>query len=80
MPQGSPPGRATGALIRTMARTGGCCGVFRVSMTTSHKIMIAEDNLPGAELLEAYLAETPYDTRLAHNGEDALIMRCEVAI
>ena len=37
-----------------MTRTGGCCGVLRVSMTTSHKILIAEDNLPGAELLEAY--------------------------
>lgn len=38
----------------------------------SAKILIADDNMQGAELLEAYLAETPYDTKLAHNGDDAL--------
>ncbi|WP_029629746.1 response regulator [Zavarzinella formosa] len=46
-------------------------------MPTSAKILIAEDNVPGAELLEAYLAETPYDTRLAHNGEEALKLVAE---
>lgn len=41
-------------------------------MTSNAKILIADDNLPGAELLEAYLAETTYETRLAHHGEEAL--------
>ena len=36
------------------------------------RVLIAEDNPQGAELLEAYLAETPYETRIAANGEDAL--------
>ena len=29
------------------------------------RVLIAEDNPQGAELLEAYLAETPYETRIA---------------
>lgn len=36
------------------------------------KILITEDNPQGAELLEAFLAEGPYETRIAANGEDAL--------
>ena len=36
------------------------------------RVLIAEDNPQGAELLEAYLAETTYETRIAANGEDAL--------
>lgn len=46
-------------------------------MPTTAKILIAEDNLPGAELLDAYLAETPYDTKQAHNGEEAIQMVAE---
>jgi two-component system, OmpR family, alkaline phosphatase synthesis response regulator PhoP len=46
-------------------------------MPTSAKILIAEDNLPGAELLDAYLADTPYDTKQAHNGEEAIKLVAE---
>lgn len=44
-------------------------------MTTANRparVLIAEDNQQGAELLEAYLAETDYDTKIATNGEEAL--------
>jgi two-component system alkaline phosphatase synthesis response regulator PhoP len=41
------------------------------------RILIADDNQQNAELLEAYLAETNYDTRLASNGEDALRLAIE---
>jgi len=45
----------------------------RVADTTpKSKILITEDNPQGAELLEAFLAEGPYDTRVAANGEEAL--------
>jgi DNA-binding response OmpR family regulator len=40
--------------------------------TTPAKILITEDNPQGAELLEAYLAEGDYDTKIAANGEEAL--------
>ncbi|MFM8931344.1 MAG: response regulator [Gemmataceae bacterium] len=36
------------------------------------KILIADDNPPGAELLEAYLSDQPYETRTAFNGDEAL--------
>ena len=36
------------------------------------RILIAEDNQQGAELLEAYLADTSYETRIAVNGEETL--------
>ena len=36
------------------------------------RILITEDNPQGAELLEAFLSETPHETRVAANGEDAL--------
>ena len=41
-------------------------------MTTTARILITEDNPQGAELLEAFLAETPHETRVASNGEEAL--------
>ena len=36
------------------------------------RVLIADDHVPGAELMEAYLGETPYETRIAANGEDTL--------
>ena len=36
------------------------------------KILIADDNQQNAELLEAHLDGTGYDTRIAVNGEDTL--------
>jgi two-component system alkaline phosphatase synthesis response regulator PhoP len=39
---------------------------------TPARILITEDNPQGAELLEAFLAETPHETRIAANGEEAL--------
>lgn len=41
-------------------------------MTTPARVLITEDNPQGAELLEAFLAETSHETRVAGNGEDAL--------
>ena len=36
------------------------------------RVLIADDNPQGAELLEAYLAETGYETRIAADGEETL--------
>jgi two-component system alkaline phosphatase synthesis response regulator PhoP len=36
------------------------------------KILIADDNQPNAELLEAHLDGSGFDTRIAINGEDTL--------
>jgi len=36
------------------------------------RVLIADDNPQGAELLEAYLAETNYDVRMAADGEETL--------
>jgi DNA-binding response OmpR family regulator len=36
------------------------------------RILIAEDNPQGAELLEAYLADTGYEVRTAADGEETL--------
>lgn len=41
------------------------------------RVLIADDNQQGAELLEAYLAETDYETKIAVNGEDALRVATE---
>jgi CheY-like chemotaxis protein len=36
------------------------------------RVLIAEDNPEGAELLEAYLSGTDYDIQIAADGEDTL--------
>jgi two-component system, OmpR family, alkaline phosphatase synthesis response regulator PhoP len=36
------------------------------------RVLIVDDHAPGAELVEAYLAELPYETRMANSGEEAL--------
>ena len=36
------------------------------------RVLIVDDTLPNAELLEAHLDGTGFETRLATNGEDAL--------
>src|SRR3954454_8039285 len=36
------------------------------------RVLIADDNPQGVELLEAYLAETDYDTETAADGEETL--------
>lgn len=41
-------------------------------MNTPARILITEDNPQGAELLEAFLAESPHETKVAANGEEAL--------
>jgi len=38
----------------------------------SPRILIADDNLQGVELLEAYLAEADYDIRTAADGDETL--------
>lgn len=43
-----------------------------MSTHSKAKILIADDNPPGAELLEAYLADQPYETKVAYNGDEAL--------
>ena len=41
-------------------------------MSAPARILITEDNPQGAELLEAFLADTPHVLRVAGNGEEAL--------
>jgi DNA-binding response OmpR family regulator len=41
-------------------------------VSTPARILITDDNPQGAELLEAFLAETPHETKVAANGEEAL--------
>jgi PleD family two-component response regulator len=38
----------------------------------THRVLIAEDNPQGAELLEAYLGDTDYELRTAGDGEQTL--------
>jgi len=40
--------------------------------TRTPRILIADDNPQGAELLEAFLAETDYEIEIAVDGEDTL--------
>jgi two-component system alkaline phosphatase synthesis response regulator PhoP len=42
------------------------------AVSTPARILITEDNPQGAELLEAFLSETPHETKVAANGEEAL--------
>ena len=37
-----------------------------------HRILIADDNAPNADLLEAHLDGTGYETKVVSNGEDTL--------
>lgn len=41
-------------------------------MPTVNRILIADDNEPNRELLEAYLAEIPCETEFAVDGQDTL--------
>lgn len=41
------------------------------------RVLIADDNIQNAELLEAYLDGTGWDTRLAANGEEAVAVARE---
>lgn len=41
-------------------------------MSDNHRILIADDNEPNVELLEAYLAGLDVDVRVAVDGQDAL--------
>jgi two-component system alkaline phosphatase synthesis response regulator PhoP len=42
------------------------------SASPAPRILIADDNPQAAELLEAYLGDTDYDTRIAADGEETL--------
>jgi two-component system, OmpR family, alkaline phosphatase synthesis response regulator PhoP len=41
-------------------------------MNERHRVLIADDNEPNVELLEAYLADLEVDTEVAIDGQDAL--------
>ncbi len=41
------------------------------------RVLIVDDSQPNAELLEAHLDGTGYDTRIASNGEEALAAAAE---
>ncbi len=41
-------------------------------MSEKHRILIADDNEPNVELLEAYLANLDVDTEIAIDGQDTL--------
>jgi len=43
-----------------------------MSEPTAAKVLIADDRIQGVELLEAYLAATPYETRTAADGAETL--------
>ncbi len=40
--------------------------------TKAFEVLIVDDNAANAELLEAYLKDTPWRTALAHSGKEAL--------
>src|SRR5437763_11012643 len=40
--------------------------------TARPRVLIADDNPEGVELLEAYLSGTDYDTQVAHDGDETL--------
>jgi DNA-binding response OmpR family regulator len=40
--------------------------------TARPRVLIADDNLEGVELLEAYLSGTDYETQTAYDGEETL--------
>jgi DNA-binding response OmpR family regulator len=40
--------------------------------STTPRVLIADDNPEGAELLEAYLAGTGYEVQIAYDGEETL--------
>ncbi len=42
------------------------------AVSSSARILIADDHPHGVELLEAYLGETPYQLKTATNGEETL--------
>jgi CheY-like chemotaxis protein len=44
--------------------------------TRTPRVLIADDNAQGVELLEAYLAETGYDIQTAADGEETLQKVC----
>ncbi|QVL34339.1 response regulator [Telmatocola sphagniphila] len=44
----------------------------QASETKPFRVLLADDNPHGLELLEAYLAATPYEIRTVNNGESAL--------
>ncbi|MBS0206105.1 MAG: response regulator [Planctomycetes bacterium] len=41
-------------------------------MTAPSRILIADDNLQNCELLDAYLADEPYEIATAHDGQETL--------
>ena len=40
--------------------------------TISSRILIADDNLQNCELLDAYLADEPFEIAMAHDGQETL--------
>lgn len=56
----------------SMSRTATATHPISPTNESRHRILIADDNPQGVELLEAYLAETDYDIRTATDGEDTL--------
>lgn len=41
-------------------------------MTQISRVLIADDNLQNCELLDAYLADEPYEIAMAYDGQEAL--------
>lgn len=41
-------------------------------MTATSRILIADDNLQNCELLDAYLADEPYEIAIAHDGLETI--------
>ena len=45
---------------------------LRTMTTISSRILIADDNLQNCELLDAYLADEPFEIAMAHDGQETL--------
>jgi PleD family two-component response regulator len=48
-------------------------GPLVLDSTRTPRVLIADDNLQGAELLEAYLGDCGYELRTAYDGEQTLL-------
>lgn len=68
---------ASGGTTREFApgRLHGECATYNAGMETKNspaRVLVAEDNPQGAELLEAFLSDTDYEVRTVGDGEETM--------
>src|ERR1051326_4326579 len=72
MQGGSFPGRVRG-VMETAANKPAAAGAQKpVADERAPRVLIADDNTQGVELLEAYLSDTDYEIRTAADGDETL--------